>query len=350
MLRGISSARGFIAFVVPLFCLLATASIATAQKTDILTLLNGDVITGEIKSLNRGKLEFSTPRMSTVYIEWQEIARIQSDKVFQIELLSLDLIVVQLGNSDEDGVLRVTLNGVDRTYPMSQITEMTRLKNSFISRLKATVQLGLNVVKANDERTFNFDGSLQYRTSKILSNATASTYLSYQSDRDPSRTNKGQYDINRLFKHGWGFGVNTKIESSDELNLDSRINFGLTVTKSIVQSNSVLFYGIFGVQSNSEKFSTADETLQSAEGVVSMTFEFFKFRNPDIDMKISTSVYPSITENDRVRANINGRISYEIVSDLDLSLNGYFDWDSRPAPDAPKNDYGFFTSIGYSFN
>ena len=157
-------------------------------------------------------------------------------------------------------------------------------------------------------------------------------------------------DVTRLFRYGWGLGANTKFESSDELNLESRINLGLLATKSIIQSNSVLFYGILGAQSNSEKFSTAEETLTSAEGVISMTFEYFKFRNPDIDFSISASVYPSITEDDRVRANVKGRIAYEIISDLDLSLNGYFDWDSRPAPDSPTNDFGIFTSIGYSFN
>ena len=88
---------------------LGTPSNSIAQKTDILTLRNGDVITGEIKGLNRNKLEFSTPRMSTVYIEWQEIARINSDKVFQVELITLDLIVVTLGVSEEDGVLWLEL-------------------------------------------------------------------------------------------------------------------------------------------------------------------------------------------------------------------------------------------------
>ena len=329
---------------------LGTPSNSIAQKTDILTLRNGDVITGEIKSLNRNKLEFSTPRMSTVYIEWQEIARINSSKVFQVELITLDLIVVTLGVSEEDGVLQVTQDGVKRTYAMSEITEMTRLKGTFFSRLKATVQLGGNVVKANDERTYNFDGSLQYRSSKILSNATLSSYLSAQAGRDANQTNKARYSLNRLLKHGWGAGGNAQFESNDELNLESRINVGLSASKSIIQSNIILFYAFVGLQSNSEKFSTAPETLTSAEAVGSTTFEYFKFRNPDIDLSISASVYPSITEEDRVRANINGRISYEVISDLDLSLNGYFDWDSRPAPGSPKNDYGFFTSIGYSFN
>lgn len=160
MHRFISIRIYLIIFAIFVLIVSVLPSMVMAQKTDVLTLRNGDVITGEINSLDHGRLEFSTPRMGTIQVEWQEIARISSDKVFQVELISLDLIVVKLGISKEDGMVRVTQNGVERTYAMSQITEMTRLKSTFFSRLKATVQFGANIVKANDERTFNFDGSL----------------------------------------------------------------------------------------------------------------------------------------------------------------------------------------------
>lgn len=160
MHRFISIRIYLIIFAIFVLIVSVLPSMVMAQKTDVLTLRNGDVITGEINSLDHGRLEFSTPRMGTIQVEWQEIARISSDKVFQVELISLDLIVVKLGISKEDGMVRVTQNGVERTYAMSQITEMTRLKSTFFSRLKATVQFGANIVKANDERIFNFDGSL----------------------------------------------------------------------------------------------------------------------------------------------------------------------------------------------
>ena len=40
------------------------------QKTDVITLKNGDKITGELKELQTGLLELSTDNMSTIYIEW----------------------------------------------------------------------------------------------------------------------------------------------------------------------------------------------------------------------------------------------------------------------------------------
>ena len=54
---------------------LAVASPLSAQKTDIVTLHNGDKLTGEIKELDHAKLKYSTDDISTIYIEWAKIAR-----------------------------------------------------------------------------------------------------------------------------------------------------------------------------------------------------------------------------------------------------------------------------------
>ncbi|MEJ2319508.1 MAG: hypothetical protein P8Y21_09195, partial [Gemmatimonadales bacterium] len=65
-----------------LFTIVLCAIPAHAQKTDALVLSNGDRITGEIKELTRGKVRLKTDPMGTVYIKWQDIASITSDKVF----------------------------------------------------------------------------------------------------------------------------------------------------------------------------------------------------------------------------------------------------------------------------
>jgi hypothetical protein len=58
-----------------ILCLCCCLSLhAQAQrKTDVVTLYNGDRITGEVKSLNAGILRFSTDAMGTLRVEWQEI-------------------------------------------------------------------------------------------------------------------------------------------------------------------------------------------------------------------------------------------------------------------------------------
>ena len=51
-----------------LLLLMPVCQAVAAPKTDVVVLKNGDKITGEVKTLERGRLEFSTDSMGTVYI------------------------------------------------------------------------------------------------------------------------------------------------------------------------------------------------------------------------------------------------------------------------------------------
>ena len=64
---------------------LLLTSLWARDKTDVLIMENGDRLTCEIKKLERGKLEVSTSYMGTVYVEWNEIASVSSQHVFEVE-------------------------------------------------------------------------------------------------------------------------------------------------------------------------------------------------------------------------------------------------------------------------
>ena len=61
-----------------LLCCVLAMPVLGQRKSDLVTLYNGDRVTGEIKSLGNGVLKLSTDSMGTVNIEWQEIASVKS--------------------------------------------------------------------------------------------------------------------------------------------------------------------------------------------------------------------------------------------------------------------------------
>ena len=65
--------------------LLACPSAALAAKTDVVVLKNGDRVTGEVKGVDRARLELSTDTMSSVYIEIEEISEITAQENFEVE-------------------------------------------------------------------------------------------------------------------------------------------------------------------------------------------------------------------------------------------------------------------------
>ena len=65
--------------------LLAAPALA-ADKTDIVVLINGDRITGEIKEMTYGQLKVKTEDIGTLYIEWEKIASITTNQELQVEM------------------------------------------------------------------------------------------------------------------------------------------------------------------------------------------------------------------------------------------------------------------------
>lgn len=59
-----------------LLVLAATSSLDAQGKTDVVVLANGDRITGELKRLDRGRLEFNTDDAGTLYLEWDKLVSV----------------------------------------------------------------------------------------------------------------------------------------------------------------------------------------------------------------------------------------------------------------------------------
>ena len=64
--------------------LLLSAAARGQGRTDVVTLPNGDRITGEVVRLDRGRLEFKTDDAGTLYLEWDKIASIVTTRVVEV--------------------------------------------------------------------------------------------------------------------------------------------------------------------------------------------------------------------------------------------------------------------------
>src|SRR5678810_964877 len=80
------ASRPFARVIVGSLSLLLGAAVAKAQKTDSVWIKNGDRITGEVKSLSRALLKYSTDDLGTIYIEWDKVVRISSKATFEVQV------------------------------------------------------------------------------------------------------------------------------------------------------------------------------------------------------------------------------------------------------------------------
>ena len=94
-------------------------------------------------------------------------------------------------------------------------------------------------------------------------------------------------------------------------------------------------------ESGLEPFAT------NAEALMGLDFSNFRFKMFDLNSRLS--IYPSLTTAGRIRTSSETNVSWEFVRNLYWNLRIYENFASKPPVNAPKNDFGITTSLGWKF-
>src|SRR5262245_54563970 len=140
---------------------------ADRDNTDIIVLKNGDRVTGEITSLEFGRLTLSTDDMGTLSIEWDAIASIDSQYAFDIERAGGRRYAGMIANSADGQSLVIHDEGTEESIPLSAITRITELETGFWQRVSGTMSVGLNYTKSTGIRTGSVNISSGYQAEQL---------------------------------------------------------------------------------------------------------------------------------------------------------------------------------------
>jgi hypothetical protein len=333
--------------------LLAATPALAAPKTDVIMLVNGDRVTGEIKGLEHNQLRVSTYHMGTVSIEWDKIAGLQTDQYLLLERSDGVRYYGQLAakGDDDPGQLWLRRKPDARLEPVPMATIVRAqpiVGGSLVERLDGYVSAGLDAAQANNRRTLNFSGGLSSRTRirewTIDGSANVTNDDAGDSERYELSGGWRQFLQGRDFWQGFG-----GLQRNTELDLDLRALVGGVYGRNWIQTNSAEWRGGLGLAYSHEE-SAGGQTTESFEAVLTTSFSLFRYDFPETDVAGEFTVLPSLTESGRVRAEADLRAKYEFVDDLFFELTLYGTYDSKPpVTGAEQSDYGVVTSLGYSF-
>jgi hypothetical protein len=324
--------------------LLLGAGVAQAQKTDSVWIRNGDRITGEVKSLARALLQYSTDDLGTVYIEWEKVERISSPTYFEVYLKSGAKFYGNLGVAAPGGVII----GAD-TLPLRDIVAMSPIQQRVLQRLTGYLDLGFSYQKAHKTSQLSTGGKVVYRGPGAETTFEITSFLEDRDDAvQTSRLSAGLME-RILLGNRWSAGVILGYDQNDELDLEARqrlVGFG---ARNLTQSNHITLRLTGGLVAVRERYTFADTTSMGWEGLVGMTFNAFRYDRPKLDVTLSSQAFPSFSVAGRVRLQNDLRVSYELVKDFMLTTTLFDSYDSKPPADVEKNDFGTTLAITWSF-
>lgn len=330
--------------------ILLTFSLAAwAQKTDVIFLKNGDRVTGEVKSLQRGKLEFKTDHMGTVYIEWDDIDEIISNTGQAVELANGQRLYGPLAKPEAGEMVTVETDQGAIGVNSLDVVAMYPVQAGFWNRLDLSASLGFSWDKGSSVGRYTLGLDAAYRNPEYITRASIITEITTQEGRDNSKRASAdathlRFKLNKKYVAYFG-----SLEKNDELGLDLRALGGAGYGWAPVRSNRNWFSLAAGLDVNHE-IPTDGEAQTNLEAVGMMTYEYFRYAKPQRKFSVNLKVFPGLTDWGRWRANFNSDFRLEFIEDLFWVLDVYASFDSAPiSVDASKSDYGITSSLAYKF-
>jgi hypothetical protein len=316
-----------------------------AQKTDSVWIRNGDRITGEVKSLSRAILTYSTDDLGTISIEWDNVARIYSANTFELQVRSGHKYYGTLGV----GATGRVVVGPD-TISIADIVAIARIRQSFIARLDGYLDLGFSLQKANRTLQITSGFKVAYRSPRVESALEMNTFREDRDDTPETSRLNANFAQRFLVGDRWGAGFGFGFERNDELDLAGRTTFLGFGLRTLWKDNHSNFWTTGGLVITREQYFSTDSTSYGLEGLIGAAFRAYRYDRPKLDASVSSQAYPSFTVSGRVRWQNDLRVSYELVSDFMLTVTLFDSFDSKPQSlGASKNDFGTTLAISWTF-
>ncbi len=327
-----------------------SSSPASAQKrTDVVTLANGDRITGEITKLDRGRLEFDTDDAGSISFEWDKIATIEAARQFELRTSDGRHLLGSLGRSTAGSIMIVA--GADTvTMSMADVTSIFPIGASLWKRLDGFIDAGYTYTRSSGVAQFNLNSEVVYRRPSFLLQLTTSDTLIKQRDEE-NRDDRGSVDLSyvRDIARRWFAAGVGRFESNESLGLSLRSQLGGWVGLRLVDSNRARFEVGWGAVFNNED-GVDTEPTQNVEGLIGFEGSYYTYDRPKTTIDAGVDYFPGLSEWGRHRLQIDTSIKRELWKDFFVGLNMFDTFDSAPpSPDAERNDVGVVISIGWSY-
>ncbi len=313
-------------------------------------MANGDRVTCEINTLDRGILEVATDSWGTISIEWEEIDRVTSPTRFEIQLRSGRRIVGSLVAAQSGGQIVVGNADERETFAIPDVVFMKPVRNSFWRQFDGAVDVGYSFASAGNATQWSLSADALRRREGSDARLSVDSFFSSKEGTDNTIRHSVYLDLVRQVRPRWGVTVLGQAQKNNELRLRLRGQAGAGIVRTLTRSNRMLASFSAGVVYNHEVFTDDTPTEETWELVFGNQFEWFVFNRPKTQITSYFLVFPSLTTLGRTRLEVNSSARREIVKDFFVNLSVLDSYDSRPpSEDAEGHDFTLVTSLGWSF-
>jgi len=325
------------------------------RKDDVVVMQNGDKFTGEIKGLRYGELEFKADYMKdSVYLDWKKVVLLQSKDAFIVALtngLRVTATIRAATDKKEAGeqFAIVAAESAATVSPSSVIT-IEQQENSFWNQLTGSITYGLGFASGNNSANSSLGADVKFDTAK--NSVWLATSSQVDTQKNATNTNRFTFDsqYGRALTTRWIAAGLFSLLKSNQQDLALRSTYGGGFGRKLILTDRTTLLAIAGAAYSHETYHVpagTEASRDNAESLFGITFSTFRFGTLDISSQ--SFLFPSLTDPGRFRLSSQSRLRIELIRNFTWNLQLYENYDTRPPINAPKNDLGVTTSVGWTF-
>ena len=312
---------------------------------DQLKMKNGDVITGEVKKIEDGELFIEPTYGSEFSVDLAEIASVESDQVFEIELASGEEIKATFAGG-EDGAQTVIVDGNPVTVAMTGFAEATEPEDWY----DRVSHVDVNIT----ERSGNTDSSnwlIFADTALKLGDHRHLGELTFTREKIDGEYTKKQdlfnYNYNWLFSGPWYLGGMFTYERDPIKELDHRYTTGVTLGRDIFNDSDTFLTMSVGAGWSEEEFFGQPK---DSGGVALWNLRYTQdFRDGDFAFYHNHNINYQLYGNENMIFKSNTGVQFDLIEDIYAKISLRYDYETEPAEGAQNEDTTFAIGIGAEF-
>jgi len=325
-----------------------TAASLFGSEPDSLIFTNGNYVVGEVKSMQRGVLMIETPYSDKDFaIELDGIKEIYCKTYFLITLSDGRRYFGNINTVEPRKVKIIDDNDQETIVELEEIVLLDDIDQGFWSKLYVSIDIGFDMAKANNLRQVSMRSTAGYLARRWNLQASYNTLNSAQDNAEAIERTDGKISYRFFLPKDWYLIGLASFLSNTEQRLDLRSTANLGFGKYLIHTNRHYWSIGAGLNYNKENFSGDVSDRNSMEAFLGSELNLFDVG--DIDLLAKFLVYPSITESNRWRSDIDIDVKYDLpfIDDFYLKLGFSLNFDNQPVEDAAKSDYIFHTGFGW---
>lgn len=321
---------------------------AFGQTKDTMVFNNGQILVGDIRGGAFGEITINDVDFKILQVKQYKIKWLTTNNMFRLETNEKEEFIGRMERAGKDGWVNIILeNGDTLLRSITDISQIIAIEKNFFLALDGSVTAGFSYAKSSDIGQTNLSGTVHYATNKfdyLLS-------VSMNGSIDSSKYSRDREDVGlfvaRSLGPAWFAAVSFNYQRNLELAIARRyqqlIGGG---NKIFVRQHWVLLL-TSGIAFNQEKSTAGTSSGTLLEIPVGLRFNFFKYRQPNIQISSTQTMFFSLSQSGRMRFNSNTSFSWELIKNFRVNFNPYLNYDNQPPEGNSNYDYG--TSLGLTF-